>query len=139
MMTTLSYSSKSKEDMVTKCIYKFKDRPGSSAKSLNRKPLKAAKVPYCMYILLLFPLTFLTIPGDKSQARPWSETLYWTLCRLNLESPVSSEFQRVQRISEIPANFRGRTTEHLTFYGLKDKYWGCDYSVLFRNYMKVWT
>lgn len=50
-------------------IYKFKDTPGSSAKTLNWKPLKAIKVLYYIYIVLsvfLFFFLFLTTPGDKS-------------------------------------------------------------------------
>lgn len=131
-----SSNSKSKEDIHTKHIQKFNDRPGSSAKSLNRKPLKVMKVPYYTYILLLFHLTFPTNPGYKSRSHTMGSCLN---CSIELFIGCAWRVWWVQSFRESSKKFRGRTTENLPFYGLRDKYWGCDYTVLFRNYTKVWT
>lgn len=57
-------------------IYKFKDTPGSSAKTLNWKPLKAMKVLYYIYIVLSFFLFFFSISDNTwrqiRRFRPWS-------------------------------------------------------------------
>jgi len=96
-MVSKYFNSKSKKIMDTKCIHKFKDTPGSSAKSPIRKPLKAVKVPYRMYILLLFALTFPTTPGDKFRVHTIGSDLGVNhSVDLSIASPVSSVFQSVQ-------------------------------------------